>query len=381
MLMSSPRVQVFTSDNYKDYVEAHQDSDNSLIANALENGFERLASNFVTNEIAVSFGKTSLLGTVNEKEYDNSPICSPYNLFCLYPKKKIQKIKVNWLRYLLNLSTSLFTITFKTTKFDRVIQLNNKPCDAIAYPELTSSEIGHCITRLKDKFPKHAILFPRIDRLTSPTLVANLESNGFLMVPTRTVHIFHPQNLYLKRSHTKRDFSLLKKQNYTLVAHDKIDRNDLIRIYELYKLLFLEKHGRENPELTIDFFQKSHAYHWYTFFAFRNSMGVIDAFLSYETRGNVMACGPLGYDTSLEKNLGLYRMVFAQSLKIADRHQYIFNFGGGNEHFKMNRGSSREIGYTAVYCKHLPFYRRFPWKLLEVLGRKVTIKILQRVTF
>lgn len=379
--MSNHCVQVFTSENHNDYIQTHKDSVNSLIANALENGFEKLASNFITDEIAISFGATSLLGTVNENEYDNSPICSPFNLFCLYPKKKIQSIKVNWLRHFLNVVTTLFTLTFKTTKFDRVIQLNNKPCDAIVYPELSPTEVESCVTQLKKQFPNHAIIFPRIDRLTSPTLVESLEANGFLMVPTRNVHIFHPENSYMKRSHTKRDFSLLKKQDFQFVEHDDISGNDLLRIYELYKMLFLEKHGRENPELTIEFFQKSHAHRWYTFFALRNPKGVIDAFLSYETHGNNMACGPLGYDTSQDKEVGLYRMIFAHSLKIADQHNYIFNFGGGNEHFKQNRGSRREIGYTAVYCKHLPLYRRFPWMLLETVGRKATIKILEKVTF
>jgi len=137
--MSNHCVQVFTSDNHNDYIKSHKDSVNSLIAIALENGFDKLASNFITNEIAISFGTTTLLGTVNEKEYDNSPICSPFNLFCLYPKKKIQTIKINWLRHFLNVSTSLFTLTFKATKFDRVIQLNNKPCDAIAIKLLTLS--------------------------------------------------------------------------------------------------------------------------------------------------------------------------------------------------------------------------------------------------
>jgi len=379
--MTQHRVQVFTKDTENDYLQLHEESTNSLIANVLKIGFKRLASNFNTNEIAISTGKTALLCTVNEKEYDNSPICSPFNLFCMYPKKKIGAIQTLWLRHFLHLCTSFFSLTFKVAKFDRVVQLNNKPCDAITYPELTLEEVNGCLSKLHLTYPNHAIIFPRIDKFTSPILFENLSASGFLMIPTRTVHIFHSESGYLSRSHTKRDLALLRKRNYKYVAHEEMTSQDLFRIYELYKMLFLEKHGRENPELTMEFFEKSHAHRWYTFFGLRNGKGIIDAFLSYETKNQIMACGPLGYDTLQKQKVGLYRMIFAQSLKIAHAHHYIFNFGGGNEHFKMMRGSRREIGYTAVYCRHLPLYRQAPWLLLSTLGRSATIKILEKVTF
>jgi hypothetical protein len=377
--MSVHCVQVITKTKHNDNPQTHPEL-NSFVETIFKNGYQNLVLNFNTKEIAVSFRSSSVIGTVNEKEHDNSPLCSPYNLFCLYPKKKLSHIKPLWLRPLLDFSTTILSLVLAPTKFDKVIQLNNKPCDAITYPDLSFDEVEQCIKELPKKFPKHAILFPRIDKITSPSLVKHLELLGFLMVPTRGVHIFLPDASYLKRNHTKKDFGLLKKGEYQLVLHEEINSEDLTRIHQLYTMLFIEKHGKDSPALTPEYIQKCHSNQWYTFFALKNPAGIIDAFFSYETEGNIMACGPLGYDTTQNQEKGLYRMIFAHSLEVAHDNNYIFNFGGGNDEFKMNRGSSREIGYTAVYCRHLPFYRRFPWMLLENLGRRFTVKIIQKVT-
>ncbi len=377
--MTDPAVEVFTWKNPKEYRQKHSEKGDCMALKVLEEGYGCYAKNFESKAIAVAIGDLSLLGTVNENEGENSPICSPYSLFCLYPKRKIQSIENLWIKYFLSGATTLLSFPFRLAKIDRVVQLNNKPCDAIAYPELSLSAIKSCLAKLREEFPSHAILFPRIDRATSGPLLQHLESLGFLLIPTRLVHIFHPKVPYLKHSHVKRDMGLLKKSDYTFVAHHEITQADLVRIHALYEMLFVEKHGKESPQLTLQFFQNCHERQLYTFFALRNPQGTIDAFFSYETSGPVMACGPLGYDTSLPKELGLYRMLFAQSLKIASESGFVFNFGGGNEEFKMKRGSQREIGYTAVYCENLPVYRKIPWLMLAKLGHRVTVKILQKV--
>ncbi len=59
----------------------------------LGEGFLSHVSNFKTEEVVINFAGKSLIGTVNDKEYDNSPICSPINLFCYYPKQRLQNVK------------------------------------------------------------------------------------------------------------------------------------------------------------------------------------------------------------------------------------------------------------------------------------------------
>lgn len=379
--MLDPTVEVFTWNFPDKFRIKYPEKGNCMALKVLENGFKRYVENFNSREIALSIGDVSLIGSVNEQREENSPMCSPFTLFCLYPKTKIRSINNPWIRYFLLSATSLLSFPFKLANIDRVIQLNNKPCDAIIYPKLSIEALKESLGKLKKAFPRHAIIFPRIDRMTSPDLIKDLESLGFLLIPTRMVHIFHPSFPYLCQGHTKRDKNLLEKSHYRRISHEEINPSDLPRIHQLYTMLFVEKHGKESPKLTLDYIVNCHREKWYTFFALRNPEGAIDAFFSYETKDQIMATGPLGYDTSLPQKLGLYRILFSESLKIANDGGFIFNFGGGNEEFKVRRGSKREIGYTAVYCEGLPFYQTLPWKLLEKLGRKVTVKILRKVKF
>ena len=110
----------------------------------------------------------------------------------------------------------------------------------------------------------------------------------------------------------------------------------------------------------------------------RNEAGIIDAFISYARLNGVMICGPLGYDTTKPRKLGLFRMIMSLSLKNAYQAKCFYNLGSGNEQFKMLRGSRREIEYNAVYCQHLPFYRCFPWMILSWCGRHIVLNVLKK---
>ncbi len=373
------QADIYTKKNLKSYFGKSGRS--SLSEKLLREGFLPFVTNIKTEEIVIQFSGRSLIGTVNDKEYDNTPICSPINLFCRYPKQRMKKIKGIWLKYFIMACTSGLSLIYRGAKINKVVQVNNKPADAIAYPKLTREEVKNCKKNLLAHFPDHSIIFPRIDKATSPELIGYLLEEGFWLVPTKTSHIYHPDGRQFKRSHTKRDFALLKKQPYTFVPHEELFENDLERIHELYLMLFIEKHTRENPDLTLNFFKESHKHEWYRYFGIRNKQGVIDGFFAYEVQDGVMACGPLGYDTLMPQSKGLYRMLFAHSLRIARENRWLFNFGGGNETFKMNRGSFREIAYTAVYCKHLPVYRRVPWWLMGKLGHRSIVKILRSALF
>ena len=89
-----------------------------------------------------------------------------------------------------------------------------------------------------------------------------------------------------------------------------------------------------------------------------------------------MICGPLGYDTRVDRKIGLYRQLVAICLKHASENHVIFNMGGGSDEFKLKRGSTQTLEYTAVYCRHLPFYRQLPWRVLSWACNKLLKKIL-----
>ena len=197
------------------------------------------------------------------------------------------------------------------------------------------------------------------------SLLEELRKNGYILFPDRAAHLFYPDSGYMKRSYSKRDQALLRNTKYKVVSHDELTEQDSVRICELYQMLFLKKHSKFNPAYTEEYFRQAIKHRWHQYVALRSPEGKIDAFISWFFRDNVMVCGSLGHDIYVEQKIGLYRMVFSLALKYAYENNAIFNMGAGTDQFKLNRGSKKVLEYTAVYCKHLPFYRDIPWRFLQ----------------
>jgi hypothetical protein len=143
-------------------------------------------------------------------------------------------------------------------------------------------------------------------------------------------------------------------------------------------MLFIEKHSSFNPKFTVKYFKYCHRFKWFVFTALRNKEGVIDAFCSQSKKKDVMTCGPSGYDTEKSSKLGLYRMIIWLNLNKAWEEKCLYNMGSGNEQYKLNRGSIRQMEYNAVYYWHLPIYRRIPWLILSWTGNQLSTRIFKK---
>ena len=84
----------------------------------------------------------------------------------------------------------------------------------------------------------------------------------------------------------------------------------------------------------------------------------------------VISTPMLGYDTNLPQDMGLYRLLCAKLHSIAEERQRDINFSSGAGEFKKLRGAKAEIEYTAIYAKHLPFYKQITLKIVSSLIQK-----------
>ena len=221
-----------------------------------------------------------------------------------------------------------------------------------------------------ERYPKHSPLFFRINDTLNKKLLQSLLDQGYLVFPDRRSHLYLPGTDFIKRRHVKADLALLKATDHTIVPHEELTEKDMDRLQELYQQLFIKKYSRFNPDYTRKFFQEAVRYRWHDYVALRNPEGEVDAFISWFYRDNVMLCGPLGFDCKQNRKKGLYRMLMALALKHAHENELILNFGAGADSFKSRRGSTSSLECTAVYCQHLPIYRRIPWKTLNWISHK-----------
>ena len=88
-----------------------------------------------------------------------------------------------------------------------------------------------------------------------------------------------------------------------------------------------------------------------------------------------------GYDTAVPQEIGLYRMLSAVLLRQSAEEGCLLHESAGAAQFKRNRGATAEIEYSAVYDRHLPFYRRMGWAMLSPLLNRVGVPIMKKHKF
>src|SRR6185503_474467 len=81
----------------------------------------------------------------------------------------------------------------------------------------------------------------------------------------------------------------------------------------------------------------------------------------------------LGYDVTVDRKVGLYRLVFALLLREAQSRRLISHFSSGVDEFKMLRGGRAADEFDAIYDAHLPPRRRLPWRALALTSNRRVI--------
>jgi hypothetical protein len=368
---------VFTiSDEIPAFFEENESQSHQMLRTLLARPSTDFVDNVRTKISVLNFENDAWALTINQKEYDNALICSPYTTYVTYPLHALNKFKKMWIKGLILLNSSIMAGLCRLTKFNQVVQVNNNLNSLIRHPAVFSDRLPGLTVKLIRRYPTHAINVFRVNEALDSALLSALKNAGYLVFPDRIAHVFFPEKEYIRRSHTKRDLSLLKKTNYTILLHDELTPEDADRFAQLYRQLFIDKHSKHNPVYTAAYFREAVQNHWHDYTAFRNSDGRIDGFISWFIKDNTMICGPLGYDSDVDRKTGVYRQLVALCLKQANENQIVFNMGGGSDEFKLNRGSVETMEYTAVYCRHLSFYRQIPWKMMHWACNKFLKKVV-----
>jgi len=370
-------LKLYTSHDYASFVSQYAEKTSSIEANLLTHDSTEFVSNISTETVVIGTDNDFWSVSINKKEYDNALIVSPYATYVKYPFDKLDKFGTLWLKIITVINSVVMGVLCKITRINQIVQVNNNLNSLLKHPKKFNPLLPQLTKLLIRKYPHHAITYFRVNDHLNKDLLKTLRNNGYILFPDRMAHVFFPEKNFIKRSHTKRDISLLRKTNYQVVQHDQLLEADADQIAELYRKLFVEKHSKFNPVYTKAYFRQAIKNKWHHYVALRNPNGQIDAFISWFCKEDIMICGPLGYDTSVDQKTGLYRILVALCLQHSHENQLIFNMGGGSDVFKANRGSSKTLEYTAVYCKHLPFYRHIPWRIISWACNKMLSKIYE----
>lgn len=352
-----------------------------LLPSWMKEGMTHYIDNVNTRLLLLQSGQTILPVTVNDREYDNSYVCSPYNHYITYAAEELRELKTPWLEALLRPLLKIVGAIAVRSRINRVVCVNNWLLSTNLYPVIRREQIAKITAELLRQYPKHAILFRSINQRCYPDIYEALLNNGYRMIGSRQVYLFQGNDSKQLSSKArwliKRDEKLIAQHGYEIVRSDQLERQDAVRINELYRMLYLQKYSYHNPAFNERFFRQMLETGGLEFIALRKQ-GRLDAVLGYYARDGIMTTPVFGYDTGLPQEIGLYRMLSILLIREAQTKKLWLNQSSGAAQFKRNRGAEAEVEYTAVYDQHLSGGRRMMWRTLQAIINKAGIPMMQQ---
>jgi len=337
----------------------------------MENGPSAYIENLRTELLALHIGDHVIPITVSEVEPDNCFTCSPTSFYGGFSKERISAIENPRLRKLVFPAAHLLDYGLRLGHVDKIIYVNNWLLSTNLYPNLTDAELKEIRDLLIDKYPDHAIGFRSINEVDSLHCFRALSNNQFQLVATRPIYIVDAKEPdHFKSRMFKSDLKILKNTPYEIIDETGVEIEDIPRIVEIYRMLYVDKYSNLNPKLTEEFI-KLILQNKILNLRLLKKEGRVDGVLGYLARYGVINSPLFGYDTTLPKDLGLYRMISTILSLEAKERGLLLNMSSGAGGFKTLRRAKPYIEYNAVYTKHLALKRKLPWSILKTLMNRV----------
>ncbi|PQZ48642.1 hypothetical protein CQZ94_27525 [Bacillus sp. MYb209] len=305
--------------------------------------------------------------TINNAEFENSYVCSPYTHYISYALEELWELKKPWLEKLLTYPIHLMGSWLRRTNINKVIVVNNWMLSTNLYHSINKQQIEQITNLFVEKFPEHTILFRSLNNELYPTITQALSTVGYNKIMSRSIYLFDPKH-YKEMNRKKRkdllnDKSLLEKSNYEIITNEGFTKEDILQISELYNQLYIEKYSVHNPMFTPAYLWNALQHHLFEIKAIKKG-DTIDGVIAYFIRDGVMTTPILGYNTNSDQHQCLYRILSLLITMDSIEKDLICHRSAGAGEFKRNRGAKQQIEYSYMYHSHLPPNQQKVWKVL-----------------
>lgn len=345
----------------------------------MNEGTRAYVANADTTVHFADLGGTLIPVTINDAQYDNTYVCSPYSAYASYAREELYVLRNPLLEKALAGLLAVIAPLLRLTEFNRVAHVNNWLLSTNIHGPLAPAELERVTTAALAAYPQHAIVIRSLNERLNGAMMRDLAKLGYHFAPSRQVYLFdgaHPG--YMDKTNTVRDQKLLDESPYMRVAHNEFSEQDYGRVKELYDLLYIRKYSAINPQFTEAYIRLCHERGLLTLHGLRDSGGALQGVIGCFERHGVVTAPLVGYNTALPREHGLYRMLMAIVLRSTAERGLMLNLSSGAASFKRLRGGEAEIEYSAVYDRHLPLRRRLPWRLLEALLMRIGVPLMRK---
>ena len=318
--------------------------------------------------------------TINDADYDNTYVCSPYTAYGPYAKEELRLIDSAVARGTLGVVANAAGAMLKAARINRIVHVNNWMLSTNLYPEKAELPVATIAVFLAEQFPDHFICFRSLNAWSNAELMAHCRAAGGRLLASRQVYCYERlAETWAVTPNAHEDRRLLARTAYRVVPEDELGEADYERMAELYRLLYIEKYSQHNPVFTPRYLQLCHRSGVMRFFGLRGADGVLDGVLGLFIVDGIVTAPIVGYDTSRDRKLGLYRLLMTLVYEFALKDGHRVNLSSGAAEFKRLRGGRPEIEYSAIFDRHLSPGRRGAVRALAAVVNGLGVPLMRRL--
>ncbi len=317
--------------------------------------------------------------TINDEEWHNSFVCSPFNAYTQYSiDEAMRKIKHKIVQYPLFFIIKLMSFYLKYAAIDKNVHINNFLLSTNPYADFDITKLNHMTQFVSQQYPDHAIIFRSLNKFQHRHLFPHFQFNNYHLLGSRQVYIFDtPYDEWLTHNNNKQDSRLIKNQGLTPIDH-KAMADYLPQALALYNQLYLRKYSHHNPQFTLDYFTQCHSEGIIHFQGYKDNQNKLKAFAGLFILGDTITSPLVGYDTNEDIKKGLYIHAIRLIMQYKFESRILLNLSSGASAFKRLRGGQASMEYSAVYVAHLSKKRRFAWNTIVFLSNKIGVPIIEK---
>ena len=344
----------------------------------LESGANRFIDNVVAEIQAAEIGlKAVPLVIVDEITERNSYVCSAVTHYVDYGIREIE-LELPPESFLRRFGPKLlaglrpFLIR---TKLNSAVYVNNWLVSTSLHPEFSREELLALRDACAVRFPNASIVFRSVPRHSR--LFGALSGIGFLPVFSRQIYYVDPKEpSYREKRSFQLDLKLARTTEYKWREIRRTTPAEISRIQDLYRQLYIDKYSEFNPQFNVHFVQSAIAGGWLSFYGLEKE-GRLDAVCGFFRQAGFMTAPFIGYDRTLSRKLGLYRLISLKLIEEAEKRGLILNQSSGAASFKRHRGGRPAMEYSLVYSRHLPFQRQLAWWFIRCITEVAVIPVIR----
>lgn len=346
----------------------------AFLSPILTRGVRTYIGNVVTSLQLLQIDDVVLPVTINDAEYGTSYACSMYDFYIRYLITELKFLNIPGLERVIAILLKMIGKLCQAFQINKAVFVNNWMISTNLYPALSEDQLLQIGEFLRHTYPDHLIAFKSLNRRSNQESLDVLLRSGYRALATRRVFILD-RGFKTNKRDLRRDERLVQDAEYSVIDKGDICAADIPRLRELYHLLYVEKYSPVNQHYTEEFFRLALATELFELIAVRRN-GRIDAFAAYSITDDVMIAPLVGYDTSVPKEVGLYRMVIYLTTQEARRCGVVLNLSAGVASFKRSRGATPHMEYSAIAYSHLPPLRRAFWRVFTEVIDRIGVRLL-----